>query len=112
MKINQLLFTAATCLTLAACGPSMQYEWNGYNYALLKHYKDGTDNQTLAVALQNIVDKAETKGKVPPGLYAELGYAYLESGNSNEAIKYFTKEKEKWPESEQFMNSVLSRISK
>ena len=107
---RKITLIAAFLLLLSACGANTMYEWQGYNYALLKHYKDGTDSSQLAEQLQEIVNKSEEKGKVPPGLYAELGYAYLESNQTDLAISYFQKEQETWPESRVFLSNVISRI--
>ena len=43
-------------------------------------------------------------------MYANLGYMYLKSGNSNEATANFTKEKTIYPESTQFMDRMINRI--
>ncbi|WP_286830894.1 MULTISPECIES: DUF4810 domain-containing protein [Kordiimonas] len=98
--------------TLAACGPETMYQWEGYDYALLKHYKDGTASDELALSLQEIIEKIERKdGQVPPGLYADYGYALYDSGNVDEAMVYFAKERDAWPESAPFMTSVIDRLS-
>ena len=44
---------------------------------------------------------------MPPGLYAELGYALLEEGQTKEAVGYFEKEKTKWPESGFLMDKMI-----
>jgi len=47
---------------------------------------------------------------VPPGLYAEYGYALLELGDEQAALAYFAKEQETWPESAYLMTKVISRL--
>ncbi len=51
-------------------------------------------------------------GRVPPGLYAEYGYALYEAGQANEALIYFGKEKEKWPESAVIMDKMIRNVKR
>ncbi|MCL2245309.1 MAG: DUF4810 domain-containing protein [Treponema sp.] len=52
----------------------------------------------------------ETGGmRAPPGFCAHLGMLYAEIGNHEGAIFYLTEEKNRFPESEFFMNRLLSR---
>lgn len=87
------------------------YGWSGYDYALLKHYKDATGADELATALRKVVVKAEEKGNPPPGLFADFAFALYEAGQVDEAIIYFQKERDTWPESAVFMTSVINRIT-
>lgn len=106
------VLSAVLVVSLSACGAKTLYEWNGYDYALLKHYKDGTGSDELATSLKKIIDKTEEKeGKVPPGLYADYAYALYEAGNVDQALLYFNKERNSWPESEPFMSTVIERIN-
>ncbi|TNE65214.1 MAG: DUF4810 domain-containing protein [Alphaproteobacteria bacterium] len=101
----------ACALVLGACaGQQTQYAWAGYDYALLKHYKDATSNEELADALGQIVEKSEKKGHVPPGLYADYAYALYAAGRGDQALVYFRKERDAWPEAAPFMNDVIARI--
>ncbi len=112
MKITKALALAGLLLSLSACGAKTLYDWNGYNYALLKHYKDATSPDELSTALGKIVSKIEKKnGNIPPGLYADYAFALYEAGNVDEALIFFNKEKEKWPEAAPFMDNVISRIT-
>jgi hypothetical protein len=40
-------------------------------------------------------------------LYAEYGFALYEAGRIDEAVIYFRKEKEKWPESAVIMDKMI-----
>ena len=111
-KLMRVALLTSCALLVSACGVKTMYDWNGYNYAVLKHYKDGTTAEEFANSLQEIVEKAEAKDRVPPGLYAEYGYALLEAGHSGLAAEYFVKEKQKWPEATIFMDRVLSQIDR
>ena len=110
--LKSVIVGTALALSLAACGQTTMYNWSGYDYALLKHYKDATTSEELATSLGNIIEKIERKeGNVPPGLYADYAYALYDSGQEDEALIYFLKEKEAWPESAKFMTNVISRIT-
>ncbi len=110
-KFMRTAVLATSVLLLSACGANTMYNWEGYNYALLKHYKDGTSTAELADSLRKVVTKSEKTGAVPPGLYAEFGYALLNSAQTEEALVYFQKEHDKWPESRPFLDDVIRRIS-
>ncbi len=63
--------------------------------------------------LEEQIEKAIASGKlVPPGLHAHLGYLYITNGNYDDAISHFNVEKEKFPESEHFINGLIDRMKK
>ena len=84
------------------------YAWGNYDETLYAHYKNPQDHEKNLENLKALVTEAETTGggKVPPGLYAEYGFALYEAGQTDEAVKYFGKEKEKWPESTVIMDKM------
>ncbi|MAU40371.1 MAG: DUF4810 domain-containing protein [Kordiimonas sp.] len=96
--------------SLSACMKNTKYEWGNYNQDLLDYYYDGDLNE-FAQSLEKNLTKAEEKGSVPPGLYAEYGYILLQQGDANKAILYFQKEKNAWPESAYLMEKVITRLS-
>ncbi len=89
------------------CAPGRKYAWGKYDSTLYAHYKNPQDKEAHLEHLQEIVQNAEARDSVPPGLYAEYGYALYESGNLPEAIAYFGKEKAKWPESNVLMEKMI-----
>jgi len=101
---------ALMLIGVAACGPQPMYEWHGYNYELKKYYKNPDEHQKFADALREDIEAAEETGKVPPGLYAEYGYMMLTLNRNNEAITYFRKERDKWPEAAPLMDKVIVRL--
>ena len=46
----------------------------------------------------------------PPGMYAHLGYLYLQTGNVDKAVAAFETEKTLFPESEAFINRLLDKL--
>lgn len=92
---------------LQGCGPNRKYAWGKYDAALYAHYKSPQDKEAYLERLREIVQDAEAKDSVPPGLYAEYGYALYESGRIPEAIAFFEKESSKWPESNVLMQKMI-----
>ena len=92
---------------LQGCGPSRKYAWGRYDATLYAHYKNPQDKEAYLEHLGEIVQNAEAKDSVPPGLYAEYGYALYEFGKIPEAIAYFEKESAKWPESNVLMQKMI-----
>ncbi len=110
-KATKILAVMTFSILVTACGQKTLYTWKGYDYALLKHYKDSSSTAELAESLKKIIEKSEAKKQVPPGIYAEYAYALYDSGNVEDALIYFNKERQLWPESEPFMTDVINRIS-
>jgi hypothetical protein len=75
---------------------------------------DNRETRRKAVAQAELAFKPLDVGPVArlaPGLVAELGYLYLQSGNPERAIRLFEREKHTWPESAYFMD-VMIRVAK
>jgi len=87
---------------------STKYKWHNYDGVLYQYYKNPQDNEEFTEHLNEIIREAEASGKVPPGIYAEYGYAMHEKGQYDEAIKYYQKEYDKWPESRTFMTKMIA----
>jgi hypothetical protein len=97
------------CLFVFASGCAQkQYAWNGYDNKLYNHYKSPENLDEFIVSLKEVIDEGEQTGKVPPGIYAEYGFALYEKGNYPEAQKYFKLESDKWPESRVLMAKMIS----
>ena len=88
-----------------------RYDWNKYDTKLYKHYKDPSNKEEFIQALKEILDDAESVGKVPPGIYAEYGFVMYEQGNNQQAVLYFQKEADKWPESRAFMTKLIANAN-
>ena len=103
-----LLLAAFAAAASTGCAPRTAYLWSDYDAALYDHYRNPQDTERYLERLGQIVQKAEVeKDKVPPGLYAEYGYALFEAGRLDEAINYYRKEREEWEESRVFMDKMI-----
>jgi hypothetical protein len=94
--------------SLIGCGAHSRYNWSGYDTKMYKHYKNPAEREEFVQALKEIMDVAETEGKVPPGVYAEYGFVMYEQGNIQQAVLYYQKEANKWPESRAFMTKLIA----
>jgi len=93
---------------LIGCQAHSRYYWSSYDTKMYKHYKNPAEREQFVQALKEILDEAEPEGKVPPGIYAEYGFVMYEQGNNQQAILYYQKEANKWPESRAFMNKLIA----
>jgi hypothetical protein len=90
------------------------YHYNDYCESYYTHKKDMSADSLLV--LQKSIEEAikaagESKsGRVPPGMYANLGYIYLKGGKSQEAVGSFMKEKNAYPESAHFMDRMIRKV--
>lgn len=107
-------FSAVLTLLFSLCGcvPQTQYAWNNYDSKLYNHYKDPSQKEEFSQALKETVEEAESSNRVPPGIYAEYGFLMYEQGNSLQAIQYYQKEADKWPESRAFMTKMINTAQK
>ena len=110
MSRTLLAALAAAALAASGCaGKVTTYRWGNYDEILYSHYKAPQERQAYVAGLKTIILAAQQEGKtVPPGIYAEYGYALYEEGNAPEAIKYFERERDTWPESRVFMEKLIA----
>lgn len=106
---------AAVLAMTAGCastnGPG--YDWGKYDELLYRSYKDPQQAEALRVSLDAHVRAVEQQGKrPPPGLYAELGTAYLQMGDTASAVSWYSKEWNAWPESRALMETLIRNIKR
>lgn len=100
----------AALLALAAgCASSRpHYGWGRYPEVLFAHYQAPQDREAFVAGLWATLQACEQEGlRVPPGLYAEYGYALLEEGRNEEAVGWFEREAAAWPESRILMQKLV-----
>lgn len=107
--MNKLSILAFVVLVAFVSGcATRQYAWNNYDGVLYQHYKNPQENEVFLEKLQEIVREGEVSGNVPPGVYAEYGFALYEKGQYEDATKFFQKEHDKWPESRTLMRKMIA----
>ena len=112
MKIIISIAIVAT-LALAGCANNRIYAWGGYDELLYRQYKDPAQALDMRIKLEaHVAQLEQSRQKVPPGLYAEIGTLYLQTNDKVTAAAYYKKEHEVWPESRALMTAMISSISK
>lgn len=98
---------------LSGCATQGLYQWGGYEDGLYAAYKDTNKSDALRLQLESHIQAAESGGqKVAPGLYAEVGTLYLQAGQRQRAIGWYQRERQAWPESEQFMAALIQNLQR
>lgn len=102
--------TLLTTLLMAGCQTSQGlYHWGEYETGLYSYYHDPAQQTALS---EQLLQAIETGGaRVPPGMYAEYGTLLLQQGKTEEAVVYYRKEKELWPESEHLMDAMINNLT-
>lgn len=78
---------------------------------LYRSYKDPERVLELRQGLELHVGKMEqSQQRIAPGLYAELGTLYMQSGDPARAAAMFAKERGAWPESRALMEALIKSI--
>jgi hypothetical protein len=108
MKAKVIIIIMFMAFGALGCVPSTKYHWGNYENSLFRYYKNPSEVKELAGSLFMIIKKGEQDGRVPPGLYAEYGYLLFVTGNAEEAVAYFEKEKNIWPESSVLMDKMIA----
>ena len=117
MMLSNILFIFLFGMLIVGCGPEQPkplYNYGSYSNTYYAYKKNPTEQSLTALqqSLEDVIAKADQSqtGRVPPGIYANLGYLYLKAGKSNEAIENFKKEKTIYPESAYFMDKLIKRV--
>jgi hypothetical protein len=113
MKLTRtIMATCAVALLMAGCASQPKYAWGNYQESLYAYYKAPSQIDLFAKSLAKTIQDADTRHqKVAPGIYAEYGHILQEQGKYAEAIVYYEKEKRTWPESSQFMDTMIKSVS-
>ena len=108
------IFLIACGLLLGGCAHRpVLYEWGGYDELLYQSYETPEAAATAREKLQaHIAGLEQTRQKVAPGLYAELGTFYLQGGDSARAVSFYAKERDAWPESRALMDALIGNLGK
>lgn len=103
---NQQLILLMLSFLVLGCVPQQRYVWSDYDKKLYSHYKEPAQTAEFHEALKETLDDAVSAGNVPPGIYAEYGFLLYEQGKIAEAILFYQKEADRWPESRFFMDKM------
>jgi len=89
------------------------YTYKDYSNSYYKSAKTSSEESYLKLqaSMEKAIESAgeSRSGRVPPGMYANLGYLYLKRGEANKALTLFEKEKKTYPESSHFMDRIIQK---
>lgn len=114
--MKYIILLCVGVLTMSSCTSTQAlYSWYKYDdatHAFAKKQTEKTEAE-LVESFDKIINKQNAARKiVPPGIYAERGYYFLKSGKTSEALEYFKKEKQLYPESTVFMDRIIKSVEK
>ncbi len=104
-------------LLFTGCGQTVQptlYNWGNYvksssDYGMYGEKKEVLEKHIFE--LEKIISESEAKEqRVAPGIYAEYAQILFETKKKEKAKKYFTLEKNTYPESTRFINRVMVKL--
>ncbi len=105
-----MLALAAGCINR----PPTIYEWGSYEDEVYAMYSSPgavpVEQQIEALEADYQVARSENK-PLPPGYHAHLGYLYYQAGKMDQSLQSFKTEKELFPESTQYMDLLISRLT-
>lgn len=109
----RLLVIPLVAFMLGGCATQSLYQWGGYESLLYAGYKDPAQMEKMQTKLEAHISELQKSGqKVAPGLYAELGTLYLQSGSSDKAIAMYARERDEWPESKGLMTAMINNLER
>ena len=98
---------------LGGCAAQPKYNWGGYDSMLYAGYKDPNKMEALKIGLELHIAAMDKAGqKIAPGLLAELGTLYLQSGSADKAILMYGRERDAWPESKGLMDAMIKNLER
>ncbi|MBW1615192.1 MAG: DUF4810 domain-containing protein [Deltaproteobacteria bacterium] len=111
MKKHTLLFgLLLTFIFFAGCVKQKMYYFGNYSNTLYNYQKNQNEESLIShkQELEKIIAESKTKNlRVPPGIYAELGYIHLKANKVKEAIRLFNTESHLYPESKHLMDRLI-----
>jgi hypothetical protein len=90
--------------------PGPPYLWGEYEDQVYIFLNRGNLEGQIIILEQDLQGIVSNGKYPPPGLYAQLGLLYAETGNREMAIDFFRKEKSFFPEAVTFMNFLIKRL--
>jgi hypothetical protein len=109
-----ILFLLAASVFAGCARKPLIYEWGSYEDQIYAMYSDTgkvpVEEQIQSLERDYQLARAVDK-PVPPGYHAHLGYLYYQIGKVDQSLQSFETEKQLFPESKQFMDLLISRMT-
>lgn len=98
-------------LILSACATPSGFHWGDYEDRLYAYAKSPDQRDRYVEALEKAIARGLEQDRLAPGLMAELGYLHLEAGAAQEAVAWFQREMEHFPESRALLSNIVSGLT-
>lgn len=115
-KTKAITFAAMALagMILAGCaeGPKPLYHYGSYSDAYYAFKKEPGEKSMgeFKSSIEKLIGESDAKGlRVPPGMFANLGYIHLKMNNPQQAVENFEKEKALYPEARHFMDRMIEK---
>ena len=108
-RLNAVLVAGLAAVVLTECAPPTRFTWGDYENSLYVYYKSPSEREAYRKSLLAAVERGRQRNDIAPGLLAELGYLYMEDGDSTHAAILFREEMQRFPESQPFLTRILER---
>lgn len=116
VSMMKVLLSMTVVFVVSGCvsSPTPLYNYGDYSEDYYTYKKNMGDESALKLqkSIELAIENAgnSRSGRVPPGMYANIGYMYLKGGDSVKAIDSFNKEKSIYPESAHFMDRIIKKV--
>ncbi len=86
------------------------YHYGSYPNHVYEHFKneDTAITQQIDDLEKTIAETTTRRLKVAPGIYAHLGFLYLQSGQIDSGLQHLVQEKTLYPESTKYIDFLLN----
>lgn len=105
-----LCCSALSISLLSGCGSKELHYWGDYEDSLYERYVENNPEQARKYLQETLEDAQDGNQRVAPGLYADYGFMLYQRGDKNQAIEFFEKEKQLYPESQALMTKLIERV--
>jgi hypothetical protein len=108
-----VIISCVVVVVLSGCASNKDmYSWGQYE-PQLHNYLNGESPEKLIVLMEKDLAAARQKdAKLPPGFYAHLGLLYKDVGRDQDFLAMINLEKNTYPDSTQYLNSLTKNQKK
>ncbi len=108
-RLRAISLSIVAIIGLTQCAPATRFSWGDYENSLYVYYKSPSERKVYEKALTDAIERGRQQNTMAPGLLAELGYLYLEDGDTVRATALFREEMQRFPESRPFLTRIIDR---
>lgn len=111
LKRTNIVILFVSLMFVGGCAKNGLYYFGDYSHTLYNLEKNQDESSLVdhKAELEKIITRSESNAtRIPPGIYAELGYINLKTNDTNKAVEYFKKEAQLYPESKYFMDRLIN----